>query len=81
MMKKIEFDEDIYNTIRRNIKRYRKQKGMTAMELAELIDVSHEFIRQIESEKVAYNCSIKTLYLISLALGVKVGEFFEPPEE
>ena len=81
MIKKIEFDEDIYNIIRKNIKHYRKQKNMTAMELAETIDVSHEFIRQIESEKVAYNCSVKTLYLISLALDVKIGELFEPAKE
>lgn len=29
-MKQLVFDEDIYNTIRRNIKKYRKQRGLTA---------------------------------------------------
>ncbi len=28
-MKQLVFDEDIYNTIRRNIKKYRKQRGLT----------------------------------------------------
>ena len=49
-MKQLVFDEDIYNTIRRNIKKYRKQRGLTAAELAEQIGRSHDFMRQIESE-------------------------------
>ena len=81
MIEKIEFDNEIYNIIRRNIKKYRLQKNMTADELAEIVDVSHEFIRQIESEKVAYNCSVKTLYLISIALDVRIDKFFEESED
>ncbi len=67
---KLNFDTDIYNTIRKNIKKYRKLKGMTTEELSELVGLSHEFIRQIESEKVAYNFSVETFYRISVALGV-----------
>lgn len=67
-----EFDTDIYNTIRRNIKKYRKEKGLTAAELAEMIGRSHDFIRQIESEKVAYNFSVETFYRISVALDVSL---------
>lgn len=66
------FDTDIYNTIRRNIKKYRKEKGFTAAELAEMIGRSHDFIRQIESEKVAYNFSVETFYRISVALDVSL---------
>lgn len=68
------FDTDIYNTIRRNIKKYRKEKGLTAAELAEMIGRSHDFIRQIESEKVAYNFSVETFYRISVALDVSLDE-------
>lgn len=53
MAKKAEamrFDDNIYDTIRRNIKKYRKEKGMTAAQLAEAVNLSHDFIRQIESE-------------------------------
>ena len=71
------FDEDIYNTIRRNIKKYRKEKGLTAAELAELVDRSHDFIRQIESEKVAYNFSVDTLYRIAVALEVSIDKLIE----
>ena len=64
MSNKIEqpiFDNDIYNTIRRNIKKYRKEKGLTSAQLAEMVDLSHDFIRQIESEKAQYNFSVETL--------------------
>ncbi len=69
-MEQLVFDDDIYNTIRRNIKKYRKEKGFTAAELAEMVDRSHDFIRQIESEKVGYNFSVETFYRISVALDV-----------
>lgn len=71
------FDDDIYNTIRRNIKKYRKEKGLTAAELAEMVGRSHDFIRQIESEKVGYNFSVETLYKISVALGVGLDKLIE----
>lgn len=71
------FDTDIYNTIRRNIKKYRKEKGLTAAELAEMVGRSHDFIRQIESEKVGYNFSVETFYKISVALGVSLDKLIE----
>ena len=76
-MNQLVFDDDIYNTIRRNIKKYRKEKGLTAAELAELIGRSHDFIRQIESEKVAYNFSVETFYRISVALCVSMNRLIE----
>ena len=66
---KLIFDDDIYNTIRRNIRKYRKEKGLTSAQLAEMVDLSHDFIRQIQSEKAAYNFSVETFYKISVALG------------
>lgn len=62
----------IYDTIRRNIKKYRKEKGLTSAQLAEMTDLSHDFIRQIESEKVRYNFSVETFYKISVALDVSL---------
>ena len=58
-MKKLQFDSAIYDTIRKNIKKYRKEKGLTSAQLAELVDLSHDFIRQIESEKAHYNFRLK----------------------
>ena len=70
--KEINFDTDIYNTIRKNIRKYRLEKGLTSAELAEMVDLSHDFIRQIQSEKVAYNFSVETLYRISKAFDVPI---------
>lgn len=73
-MKQLEFNLELYDTIRRNIKRYRNEKGLTSAQLAELIGVSHDFMRQIESEKIQKNFSVDTFYRISVALGVGMDE-------
>ena len=77
----LKFDDDIYNTIRRNIKKYRKEKKLTAAELAEQVGRSHDFIRQIESEKTGYNFSVDTFYRISVALGVKLDDLITPSDK
>ena len=69
-MEELKFDKNIYNTIRKNIRKYRREKGITSQQLAEMVDLSHDFIRQIKSDKEAYNFSVDTFYKISVALGV-----------
>ena len=76
-VEQLQFDEDIYNTIRRNIKKYRNEKGLMSAQLAEMVDLSHDFIRQIESEKTRYNFSVETFYKISVALGVSLDKLVE----
>lgn len=76
-MEEIKFDAQIYDTIRRNIKKYRKEKGLTSAQLAEMVGLSHEFIRQIESEKTQYNFSVETFYKISVALGTGMDKLAE----
>jgi transcriptional regulator with XRE-family HTH domain len=76
-MSNFEFDSDIYDTIRKNIRKYRKAKGMTSVQLAELVDLSHDFVRQIQSEKAKYNFSVETFYKISVALGVSLDKLIE----
>ncbi|MCI8621526.1 MAG: helix-turn-helix transcriptional regulator [Clostridia bacterium] len=75
--KMLEYSSNIYNIIRRNIKKYRKEKNITSAELASRVNLSHAFIRQIESEKVAYNFSVETLYKISVALDVKLDDLIK----
>ncbi len=50
---------------------------MTSAKLAELVDLSHDFIRQIESEKTAYNFSVDTFYKISVALEVSLDKLIQ----
>lgn len=50
---------------------------MTSAELAEAVELSHDFIRQIESTKVAYNFSVDTFYKISVVLGVSLDDLIQ----
>lgn len=76
-MEKLNFDKNIYNTIRKNIRKYRKEKNITSMQLAEMVDLSHDFIRQIQSDKAQYNFSVDTFYRISVALGVSLDDLIK----
>ncbi len=76
-MKEMKYDRNIYNTIRRNIRKYRKERGLTSAQLAEMVDLSHDFIRQIQSDKAAYNFSVDTFYRISVALDVTMDQLAE----
>ena len=50
-MSSIYGQNDLYEKIALNIKKYRKEAGITQAVLAERVGVSHEFIRRIESTK------------------------------
>ena len=73
--------EDIYKIIRHNIRKYRIMKNMTQAELAEKADLTHDYIRQIESNKVANTFSVQTLYDISIALDIELKLLFEKDDE
>lgn len=70
-------NDNIYDIIRRNIKKYRVEQNMTQADLAEKANLSHDYIRQIESEKVSNTFSVQTLYDISKALNIDVGLLFK----
>lgn len=76
-MEKLIFDANIYDTIRKNIRKYRKEKNITSIQLAEMVDLSHDFIRQIQSDKAGYNFSVDTFYRISVALGVTLDDLIK----
>lgn len=69
--------KNIYDVIRKNIKKYRMLAGLTQAALAEKVNLSHDYIRQIESLKVAKNFSVQTIYDISVALKTDIGKFFK----
>ena len=77
LTEELQFDTDIYNTIRKNIRKYRKEKGITSARLAELVGLPHDFIRQIESEKSAYSFSVDTFYRTSVVLDVTLDMLIE----
>lgn len=66
--------ECIRQTVARNVRRYRKERGLTQERLAELADISNTYIANIECGKTWV--SDKTLEKISDALGVGAHHFF-----
>lgn len=72
-MERSDFDrEAFYNVIRKNVKKYRVQQGMTAAQLAEKAGLGHDYLRQIESAKDRHHVSLISLYKISVALHVSM---------
>lgn len=70
-------ETNIYDIIRINIKKIRQEKGLTQAQLAEKTDLSHDYIRQIESLKVANTFSVDTLYRIAKALDTDISKLFK----
>lgn len=71
------YEINIYEQIAKNIKKYRKEAGISQAELAESVGVSHEFIRRNESKKGRKSFSVDTLWKISVALDINPGLLFE----
>lgn len=67
---------NIYNIIVKNIKKYRKQKGITQRQLAEENFLSDSFIAKLESVTFQ-TISIDTLEKIAISLNVDISKFFE----
>ncbi len=68
---------NIYNVVGKNIQKFRKLRGYTGEELAELCNLSYGYIKNLESQKVHATISIETLKLIADKLKIKLGDFFE----
>ena len=70
-------DEYYYSIIRKNIRKYRKQKKLTQQELADLTDISREYICDIENESRNKHITIALLGRISEALNIDITNFFK----
>ncbi|MBQ6894781.1 MAG: helix-turn-helix transcriptional regulator [Clostridia bacterium] len=66
---------DIWLAIGLNILHYRKEQGMTQMQLAEKCEVSRNHIQRIET--AATSCSLDTLIDIAEALKIPLKKLFE----
>ena len=63
-------------TIAKNIKKYRKEKGLSQDKLARLADVAHATIIKIESGGIQ-SPTIDTVQKIAKALGISVEELIK----
>lgn len=72
---------DIYDVVASNIKKCRKDAGLTQVQVAELTGYSHEFIRRVEAPNCKKNFTIESVYIISKALGIHISELFKTKKE
>lgn len=73
----IEVRDDVYEVIRKNIKHYRKLKGLTQEEFAEEMNLSYDYIRQVESKKALKHFSISSMQTAADVLGVELYKLFK----
>ena len=66
----------IYVIVGKNIKRIRKEKGLTQVQLADLIQYSEGTIANIENDSYQ-TFSLEFLYILSNKLNVPIEEFFK----
>jgi len=69
-------DEYYYTIIRRNIRRFRLEQNLTQQDLADMTDLSREYICDIENEKRGKHLTISVLGRIADALKIDIRDFF-----
>lgn len=77
MQKKYKFDPKYRAKICQNIKKYRNEKDVKLMELAEAVGVTSDHLKRIEAKNDRDNISLTLLYKISIVLDVRIDKFFE----
>ena len=70
--------DELHAIVCTNIKKYRMQRGLTQQVLSEKIEMSHEYLRQLESCKGQKDFTFYTLYKISMALDIPIDVFIKP---
>lgn len=72
----IHTDEYYYDIIRKNIKKYRREKNLTQQDLADLAGISRQYITDIENEKRNKHITIAILGGIADSLNISIELFF-----
>ena len=70
-------DTYYYDIVRKNIKKFRREKGYTIQRLAEEADMSVDYLAEIESEKRRKSFSLAILGRIADILNVDISKFFK----
>lgn len=66
------FQTNLYETLATNVRRYRKEKGLTQEQLALDIEISYDYLRRFESQKGREGLSFETIYRISVVLDTPI---------
>lgn len=70
-------DQELYSTVSKNIKFYRKKAGLTQIQLAEEAQCSLSYIAKIEAPGCDKSISLSTLNQIANVLNVNITVFLE----
>lgn len=70
-------NKNIYTLIGRNIQKYRKLKGYTQEQLANITNLSYGYIKNLEAKGVYASISIETLQVIANHLDIKLTDLFD----
>ena len=70
-------DEYYYSIIRKNVKKYRKEKKLTQQELADMTELSREYICDIDNDSRNKHLTIAVLGRVADALRVDIACFFK----
>jgi transcriptional regulator with XRE-family HTH domain len=68
----------VLRSIAANVRRVRRQRGLTQETLAERADLGPAFVQKVE--RGVTNLSVETLVALATALDVKPQDLFEPAE-
>lgn len=75
-MAQVHSDMYYYDVVRKNIKKFRKEKGYTQQKLADKVDMSIDYLAEIESDKRKKTFSLAILGRIADVLEVDIKDFF-----
>ena len=70
-------DDYYFYQARINKKKYRKKLGITAQELADRTELSHQFIRSLEALKIVKRPRLDTLARIAKGLNIELRQLFD----
>lgn len=79
--KTIHNNDYYYDIVRKNIRKYRKQKNYTQQKLSEEAEISIDFLSEIESVRRKKSFSIATLGRIADVLEISICDFFKSDNE
>lgn len=73
----MEKNNEIYNQIGQKIKKIRKEKQLTQIELAEMLDISLSYLSKIEAKNCSKSFSLDLLVNIANTLEIDIKDFFD----
>ena len=76
MSKQYDFNPEMYKTVARNVRKYRKEKGLSIDELSKYAEIKKEFLQEFELADTNMAISIYDLYKISVILETSIDKFF-----